>query len=208
MLLERVDNETRKKIESLIAFYKQNGGGIPVDFEIMVNSLAALIKKCIVTIFKEYSGNAGGYVWPVRGGFMIGINIIKHLKEQRLTRAHEISHILYSYLYSDDYNEEIPRRKPECDSTILKKNPKEEDICDEIAIYLLCPPTETENFLQNRFRYLPQQLKLFRKIQKPLDIARLEVMAEIFEVPLRDLAKHLERQFSPMKIREILAQFS
>lgn len=81
---------------------------------------------------------------------------------------------------------------------------EEENICDEIALFLLCPPVPVENFLK-RFHHLPYQLDLFRKNQP--EMIRLKVIAEEFEVPTKYLIRHIKKQFGG-GIKDILDRFS
>lgn len=203
-MLDELDSEIKDKIDALIVLYKKEGGGIPVDLERLRTILETLINKKVEVKFEPSKFEA--IVLPLKGGFLIKVNSDRHPFEQRLSFSHEMAHILFTF---DD--DEIPRRIRRFDNNTYKgwpsSNKKEEEICDEIAMYLLCPPAEVEKFLKERFFYLPCQIELFRAKQRSLEIMRLEQMAKEFEVPKSFLVRHI-RVIYNQSIKNILVQFS
>lgn len=190
MLLERVDSETREKINTLSRLYKQHGGEIPLDIELMQDCLVKLIDKDIEVVWRNLKKTGAGYVWPQKGGFRITLNDNDCLNNQRFTFCHEAGHILYCF----DYIKELPCQKSDRLSSIFCRNAEIEDICDEISMVLLCPPVLVEKFLKEEFWRLPCQLELFRKKQRLPETARLRIMAnDIFGVPLRRLIWHIRK---------------
>lgn len=166
--------------------YNQTDGSIPVNLEKIVVLTETIIKKKINVKFKEFE-DMEGITCPVGGGFSIIINTTKHPYLQRLILAHEIAHTLISYDLSKD-GSRMPLNKK--DSTWPHE--VQEEICDGIALYLLCPTAEIKKLLKS-FDKLPYQLYLFQAIAP--EIGRLGTMADFFEVPMKELGCYIKRRF-------------
>ena len=200
MFLENIDAETRRQIDNLLALYYKNGGGLPVDIELLTKLLARLIDSDIELIEDFWSKRKRGITSPVRWGFRICVNHSDSLFQKRFTIGHEIGHILHTY----DYNEyEIPRQKPYRESPMIFPNKEEENICDEIAGYILCPQELLIKFLED-FHNIPCQLELFRKKQVSPFVARLKLISKIFGIPSAEFYKHIKRQFGEEKLLSLI----
>lgn len=200
MLLQGIDTETRQQIDNLLALYYKNGGGLPVDIELLIKLLARLTDNYIEIIEDSWSARKRGYCSPVRWGFFIYVNHFDSSVQKRFTVGHEIGHILHTY----DYNEyEIPRQRPYRESSVVFRNEEEERICDEIACYILCPQELVTKFLED-FHNIPCQLELFRRRERPPFHTKLKLISEIFGIPLPKFCWYIKRQFGEEKILSLI----
>ena len=182
------DHEALTRTRALVSLYSNCALDIPVDLEKLVMLVEKAVDKKIKVEFVPLDDD--GYTVPFSDGFSVKINSLRHPYRQRLTLCHEQGHILVSYT-----SDTTPRRKFFAE---------EERLCNEIAMHLLCPPEKLHGFL-GRFRSLPYQLALFSKKQP--ELAKLEQLAERFEVPTRYLIRHIKKLFFDQKIKKILSDF-
>lgn len=194
--------ETRQQIKNLLALYYKNGGGLPINIELLVKLLAELIDNKIEIIedFRQsHRKTRKGYISPIRWGFLIYINHFNPLVQKRFTISHEIGHILHTYDYTEERPEQISGRK----SSMIFPNEKEEHICDDIACYILCPQELVIKFIED-FHNIPCQLELFRKKQVSPFVARLKLISKIFGIPSAEFYKHIKRQFGEEKLLSLI----
>lgn len=192
---KQVDFEIHQQIDNLLALYsRRNGDRLPVDVEILVNLLAKLIDKKIELVERDVNGR--GYTVSVQGGFLIYVNHSDTLSQKRFTIGHEIGHILHTF----DYTKETPHQRPERASYAFYSIRKEEEsICDEIAMYILCPQKLLIEILKG-FSNIPCQLDLLRKKQIPPYYSRMKLLSEIFDSPLSKFIWYIERRFGEEKL--------
>ncbi len=198
MFLKNIDTETRQQIDNLLALYYKNGGGLPLDIELLIKLLAGLIDNEIELI-EDFRLKRGGTLNPIRWGFRIYISHNDLLLQKRFTIGHEIGHILHTF----DYTEDIPRQKSGRESNCIFRNMNEEYICDDIACYLLCPQELVIKFIED-FHNIPCQLELFRKKQVLPFVARLKLISKIFGIPLAEFYRYIKRQFGEEKILSLI----
>ncbi|MBU2082293.1 ImmA/IrrE family metallo-endopeptidase [Patescibacteria group bacterium] len=199
MFLKNIDAETRQQIDNLLVLYYKSGGEIPINFELLIKLLARLTDNYI-EIIEDFQSKKGGILSPVRWGFRVYVGQSDSLFQKRFTIGHEIGHILHTY----DYNEyEIPRQKPYRESPMIFPNKEEENICDEIAGYILCPQELLIKFLED-FHNIPCQLELFRRRERPPFHAKLKLLSEIFEIPISKFCWYIKRQFGEEKLLSLI----
>lgn len=183
---DKLNSESKGKFDKLMFLYKKNNGGVPINLGILLKALERLLELPIETRYSDINMERDGLVWPKGDGFEILIN--PYRKRQRETILHEIGHILIDYKIYDSgiirYN-----RPPHFEYM------ERELLCDKIAYYILCPPSEIISFLENCFPCLPVQLELFRRKQRPVTISRLEEMAHVFGISIKGLCEHLKGLF-------------
>lgn len=202
MFLQQVDSETHQQIDNLLVLYNKNEGKLPVDVELIVDSLADLIGKEISLIEKDFGDKRSrdfvspGLVLPIQGGFCIEVNHFNSCIEKRFTVGHEIGHILHTF----DYTIETPRQIPARASYgAFRVNDEEEDICDEIAMYIFCPWELVVNFVNN-FHSIPCQIELFREKQKPAYLLRMEWICKKFGISISKFEWYVKKHFGEEKL--------
>ena len=178
MLLSRLDPESRKKVCALSTCCNQSGG-VPVDIERLRTLAEPMINREIkMDVFEEPSKYHGMILFH-KDWFTFVIDPRDSPYQQRFTFGHELGHVLYSYDISGEY----PRLKNIKWSSMAdwsEEKREKEEICDEIAMYLLCPFPEVVKLLRG-FHQLPYQPDLFRPNSPETTL--LERMADYFEVP-------------------------
>ncbi len=197
MFLKQIDTETRQQIDNLLVLYSKNGGGLPVNIELLINLLARLIDNKIELIERD-CGDRGGYTFPVRGGFFICVPLLDSFVHTRFPIGHEIGHIFHTF----DYTEEIPTQRPGRKSSVVFPNKEEECICDEISGYILCPQELVIKFLED-FCNIPCQLELFCKRQRPTYYAKMKLISEIFGIPISKFNWYIKKQFGEEKLSSL-----
>jgi len=190
MSLEYLPLRVKGKIQQLMLLYQEKSGKIPLDMEILISLTEEMVKKNIVVFFRDYKHcRPAGVCIPHIDKFSIFVNQKCHLYWQRFVLCHEIAHVILNF---ESNKNEIKRHW-----AVLGTDDNDERGCDDIATHILCPPWEMENLL-HKFKYFPQQLELFVKKQKSFSEARLEIMADIFEIPLEFLIKYIKNNFAPL----------
>jgi len=201
MFLKNIDTETRQQIDNLLTLYYKNGGGLPVDIELLIASLCRVIDVDIELHERFFClRNNRGLLMPIENGFVIEVNRLDTFAERRVTVGHEIGHILYSFDY-DLY--EIPQQKPERQSTSIFPNKTVEQICDEIASYILCPPDLLADFLKH-FDEILYQPDLFAEKQQTVFLFRMNFIAKKFGIPLAQLYRYIILQFGKEKLVSLI----
>ena len=201
MFLENIDFETRQQIENLLILYNKNGGGLPVNVELLIKSLSELI-YCRIELVEILKESKAACLLPIEYGFRIYISEKDTNIEKHFSVGHEIGHILYSFDY-DSYL--IPQQKPKEQSTIIFPNKRIEQICDEIAGYIFCPSDMLMDFLEH-FGEIPYQyqLELFTEKQESLFAYRMNFVAKKFGIPLTKLCQYIVSQFGKEKLLSLI----
>ena len=197
MFLKNIDAETRQQIDNLLALYYKNGGGLPVDVELLITSLCEAIDVQVEVCERLFCLRKNrGFLMPIENGFVIEINHLDTSAEKRFTIGHEIGHIFYSFDY-DLY--EIPQQKPGRQSTSCFPNKMVEQICDEIAYFILCSLDLLTDFLEH-FNKILYQPDLFTEKQQTLFLFRMNFIAKKFGIPLLQLYRYIISQFGKEKL--------
>lgn len=179
MLLSRLDFESRRKVCALSTCCNQIGE-VPVDIERLRTLAEPMINREIRVDVLEEPTKYHGMLIHHRDWSTILLRSSDIPYQQRFTFGHELGHILYSYDFSGEY----PHLKNPLWSWMAAGRSEErrenEEICDEIAMYLLCPFPEVVKLLRG-FHQLPYQPDLFQPNSPETTL--LERMTDYFEVP-------------------------
>lgn len=185
VLLQRLDRDSRRKLKKLVEAYKQAGGSIPLSFLVLhwvlekTSGKKVLVRDSCVTGVTPTPVDA-----RIPEGFKILIESTSRIGLRRMRYAHEIGHIIHTY--DSRYQRKIYP---------FNYWDTEEDICEEIAMYLLCPPEEIGRHLNE---HPPRG--------KNLSPHYLKVLAKFFLVPKRDFEIYLKRLSPDLETEEILEQ--
>lgn len=193
MIMGSLDYRYRDKIVTVAELYRTHCGAIPVDTEVLTSIVEGYAGRPIRTTYKNVDRAT---LDAAEDCFVVNLSALRDSTKQRTDCTHELAHILHSYDWAP--LGEIPTMRVNYFGSNAEWR-KEEDACEEIALFLACPPWAVNAFIEQYFRY--HQLRLFHL---PEVRECLRLMTEHFQVPRNELTTQLSAQFPGVPLWQTL----
>lgn len=167
------------KFNEVVDIYQRMYGMIPVKIDTIGGIVGYVTGSNVECIFTNLEGRA--YVYPIGGSqlFEILVNEETPYLVQRADIAHELGHILHTFLLTENRMENTTKGKSDLEKLL------EERVCDQIGAELLCPDWAIE--------------KLVRKWRKEnstkTNSQLLSHLSRELQFPEVELEAHLIRQY-------------
>jgi hypothetical protein len=174
----------RNQVEAVANKYRAEHGVIPVDTEVLTSIVEGFVGRPIRTVYRPFNQAT---VTAEKNCFVIILSTLRAPEVLRTDHTHELAHALHTYDWAPVGK--VPNWRINYTGS-YPEHMKEEVACEEIGLYLACPPWAVEDFIERYFRFY--QLRLLRS---PEVRECLRQMTDHFRIPQKDLETQLSAQF-------------